>query len=122
MTGLNLVDSSGWLEYLKGSERSELFSAAIEDTANLIVPVISIYEVYKKFLHERNERDAREAIGTMLNGRVIDIGISLSLDAAKLGLPMADSLIYATAQRFEATLWTQDKDFEGLPGVRYFAK
>lgn len=121
MSDLNVVDSSGWLEYLKGSTRSELFSPAVEDTKNLIIPVISIYEVYKKFLHDRSENDAREAIGTMLNGRVVDIDLALSLEAAKLRLPMADSLIYATARRFDATLWTQDKDFKELPGVRYFA-
>lgn len=118
----NVVDSSGWLEYLKGSERAGLFSAAAEDTANLIVPVISVYEVFKKFLRDRNESDAREAIGTMMNGHVVDVDLPLVLEAAKLNLPLADSIIYATAQRFDATLWTQDEDFKGLPKVRYFAK
>ncbi len=122
MSGLNVVDSSGWLEYLKGSDRAELFAPAAEDQANLIVPIITVYEVYKKFRRERTERDAQEVIGTMMNGKVVDLDLSLAIDAAKLDLPLADSIIYATAQYHQATLWTQDEDFEGLPGVRYFPK
>lgn len=122
MSGLNVVDSSGWLEYFKGSDRAELFAPAAEDQANLIVPIITVYEVYKKFRRERTERDAQEAIGTMMNGKVVDLDLSLAIDAAKLDLPLADSIIYATAQYHQATLWTQDEDFEGLPGVRYFPK
>ena len=122
MIGKNVVDSSGWLEYLKGSDRASLFAAAIEDSDSLVVPVISIYEVYKKFLRERNENDALEAIGTMLNGLIAELDLALCLEAAKLGLPLADSLVYATAQRFGATVWTQDDDFDGLPNVKYFAK
>jgi predicted nucleic acid-binding protein len=110
------------MEYLKGSSRSELFAAATEDVANLIVPIISVYEVYKKFRRERTERDAQEAIGTMMNGKIVNLDLSLVVEAAKLDLPMADSIIYATAQHYNATLWTQDEDFEGLPGVRYFPK
>jgi predicted nucleic acid-binding protein len=119
---LNVVDSSGWLEYFKGADRAKLFSDAVSDHYNLIVPVISIYEVFKKFLRERGELDAIEAVGTMLNGRVIELDLALTIEAAKVGLPLADSIIYATARRFDATLWTQDEDFEGLPGVRYFPK
>ncbi|MBX3296538.1 MAG: type II toxin-antitoxin system VapC family toxin [Acidobacteria bacterium] len=122
MSGLNVVDSSGWLEYLKGSDRADLFAPAAEDQASLIVPIITVYEVYKKFRRERTERDAQEAIGTMMNGKVVNLDLSLAIDAAKLNLPLADSIIYATAQYHQATLWTQDEDFEGLPGVRYFPK
>ena len=122
MSDLNVVDSSGWLEYLTGSSRSRLFSAAIQDTQNLIVPVISVYEVVKRILRESADDDAKTAIQSMTQGRLVDIDLTLVLDAARYGLPLADSLIYATAQRFEATLWTQDADFEGLPNVRYFAR
>ena len=122
MSDLNVVDSSGWLEYLTGSSRSRLFSAAIQDTQNLIVPVISVYEVVKRILRESADDDAKTAIQAMTQGRLVDIDLTLVLDAARYGLPLADSLIYATAQRFEATLWTQDADFEGLPNVRYFAR
>lgn len=122
MSDLNVVDSSGWLEYLTGSSRSRLFSAAIQDTQNLIVPVISVYEVVKRILRESADDDAKTAIQAMTQGRLVDIDLTLVLDAARYGLPLADSLIYATAQRFEATLWTQDADFEGLPNVRYFTK
>lgn len=122
MSDLNVVDSSGWLEYLTESSRSRLFSAAIEDTQNLIVPVISVYEVVKRVLRESTDDDAKTAIQAMTQGRLVDIDLALVLDAARYGLPLADSLIYATAQRFEATLWTQDADFEGLPNVRYLTK
>lgn len=122
MSGLNVVDSSGWLEYLSGSHRADLYSEVVEDSANLIVPVISIYEVFKRFLRDGNESEALQAVGTMISGRVIDLDLSLALEAAKLKLPLADSLIYATAARFNATLWTQDADLKDLPGVQYFPK
>ncbi len=122
MSGANLVDSSGWLEFLIGSDRARLYSGAIKDTGNLIVPVISIYEVVKRILREGNEDDAKKAVQAMTQGKLVDLNFSIALDAARFKLPTADSIIYATAQRFNATLWTQDEDFEGLPGVRHFPK
>lgn len=122
MSKANVVDSSGWLEYLTGSDRADFFAGAIADTENLVVPVISIYEVFKKTLRERDEDDALQAVSAMLTGRVVELDLSLSLEAAKLRLPLADGIIYVTAQRFEATLWTQDEHFEHLPNVRYFSK
>lgn len=88
----------------------------------MIVPVISVYEVVKRILRESTEDDAKKAVQAMTLGRLVDIDLAISLNAARYRLPLADSLIYATAQRFDATLWTQDDDFEGLPNVRYFAK
>ncbi len=122
MNGANVVDSSGWLEYFTDTDRASLFADAIEDTENLVVPVISIYEVFKKVLRERGEDDAFQIASTMQVGRVVDLDLSLSMDAARYPLPLADSIIYATALRFEATLWTQDEHFETFPDVRYFAK
>ena len=122
MTSLNVVDSSGWLEYFIDTERAPLFASAIEDTANLIVPVITLYEVFKKVLRERGEHDALQIASVMQSGTVVDLDISLAMSAARFQLPLADSLIYATAQHFQATLWTQDEHFEHLAGVRYFQK
>ena len=122
MNGLNLVDSSGWLEYLTGSDRAGLFASAILRSEDLIVPVISIYEVVKRVLRESTDSHAKEAVQAMTKGRVVDVDLSIALSAVRLKLPMADSLIYATAQEFGATLWTQDADFKDLPDVRYFAK
>lgn len=122
MSGRNLVDSSGWLEYLIGSERAAFYSEAILDTPNLIVPVISVYEVFKRTLRDGDEDDAMTALQAMMTGKLVDLDIALALDAARLKLPLADGIIYATAQRFGATLWTQDGHFEGLPNVQYFPK
>lgn len=119
---LNVVDSSAWLEYLTGSPRADLFAEAIEDTAHLVVPVITLYEVFKKVLRERGEHTALSIIAHMQQGQVVELDAALALDAARLGLPLADSLIYATARLHNALLWTQDAHFEGLPGVRYLAK
>jgi predicted nucleic acid-binding protein len=116
-----VVDSSGWLEYFIGSSRSQLFAPAIEDPQNLIVPIITIYEVFKKVFRERGESAALQVASTMQSGTVIDLDLTITLDAARLQLPFADSIIYAMALRHGATLWTQDDHFDGLPSVRYFA-
>lgn len=118
----NIVDSSAWLEYLAGSPKASQFAAAIEDVGNLVVPVITIYEVFKKVLRERGEGDALQVASLMQSGEVVDLNLPLAMDAAHLKLPFADSIIYATAMSRGATLWTQDDHFKDLPGVRYFPK
>jgi predicted nucleic acid-binding protein len=118
----NVVDSSGWLEYFTDSKRAKLFASAIEDAGNLVVPVISIYEVCKKVLRERGENDALQIASMMQTGQVVDLDGALALEAMRYALPMADSLIYATAMRHGATLWTQDEHFKDLPQVRFFPK
>lgn len=122
MSAANVVDSSGWLEYFTGSDRADLFAAAIEDTASLLVPVVLIYEVFKKVLRERGENDALQVASVMQAARVIDLDAALAMDAARYSLPLADSIIYATAVLHAATLWTQDEHFKELPQVRYFPK
>lgn len=123
---MNLVDSSGWLEYFANGNNAEFFSEAIENTDDLIVSTINIYEVFKQILIQRTEDDAIQAIALMQQGKVIDINSTISLNAAKLShdlkLPMADSLIYITAQTHNATVWTQDSDFKDLQDVRYISK
>ena len=122
MSAANVVDSSGWLEYFTGSDRASLFAPAIEDTENLIVPVISVYEVFKKVLRERGEDDALQVASMMQVGHLIEVDFALALEAGRHPLPLADSLIYATAMRQQATLWTQDEHFKNFPNVRYFPK
>lgn len=123
---MNVVDSSGWLEYFANGPNSDFFAPAIEDTDNLIVPSISIFEVFKRVLQQRNESDALQAVALMLQGRVIDLDTITALEAAKISvdkkLPLADSIILATAYLNNAELWTQDADFEGLDRVNYKAK
>ena len=122
MSAANIVDSSGWLEYFADTSRAPLFADAIEDSENLLVPVISIYEVFKKVLRARGEDEALQVVSMMRGGRIIEMDFSLALEAARHPLPLADSIIYATALRYEATLWTQDEHFKDIPNVRYFPK
>ena len=120
---MNLVDSSGWLEYFADGKNADFFVSSIEDTENLMVSTINIYEVYKKVLREKDEESAIQAVAIMQNSRIIDVDTSISLTAAKLSydlkIPMADSLILSTARLYNAVLWTQDSDFENIPNVKY---
>jgi len=122
---LNVVDSSGWLEYFGNGANADFFAEPLADTDALIVPSISIFEVFKRVLAQRDEAAALQAAALMQQGRVVPLDEALAMLAAKLShdhrLPMADSIILATARQFDATLWTQDADFDGLPGVRYQA-
>jgi predicted nucleic acid-binding protein len=121
-----VVDSSGWLEYLADAANAEFFAPVIEDPEHLVVPTLSILEVFKWILRERGEDLALQAAALMQQGQVVDLDVALSIRAAKLGLehklPLADSVMLATAQAYGATLWTQDGDFDGLPGVRFRPK
>jgi predicted nucleic acid-binding protein len=123
---MNVVDSSGWLEYFAGGKNADFFAPAIEDTENLIVPVICLYEVFKRILQQHGQGMAELRIADLYKGQVIDITPPLALSAARLStelkLPMADSLILITAKENNATLWTQDEDFKGFEGVRYVEK
>ena len=119
---MNVVDSSAWLEYFADTDRADLFAAAIEDAGHLVVPSISIYEVYKKVFRERGEDAATQVYSLMSQGQVVDLDSSLALEAACHPLPLADSIIYSTALRHGAVLWTQDAHFEHISGVRYFPK
>jgi len=123
---MNVVDSSGWLEYFAKGSNGGFFAPAIQDTANLLVPTICIYEVYKRILNQRDEEDALNVVGWMSLGQIVDLTRDIALQAADLSLehklPMADSIILATAQKCDATLWTQDEHFKGLPGVEYIQK
>lgn len=123
---MNIVDSSGWLEYFADDKNSDFFAPVIEDTENLIVSTINIYEVFKSILQQRDENDAIQAAAVMQQALVIDVTAAVSLLAAgisyKKKLPMADSLILATVKSMDAILWTQDSDFIGIPDVRYVKK
>jgi len=116
------LDSSCWIEYLRDTPRAELFAIAAENPDQLIVPIVTVYEVTKKLRREISAKVAAYAEALMCRGRVIDFDLPLSRAAIAHALPLADCLIYATAQAHDATLWTQDQHFEGLTGVKYFPK
>ena len=123
---MNVVDSSGWLEYFADSKQADFFADAIEKPTDLIVPLISIYEVYKRLYIQKGRDIALEAIAYMQTGKVVDMDISLAIEAAEFSgnkkVPMADSIIYIIARYYGATLWTQDADLKGLAGVEYQKK
>ena len=123
---MNLVDSSGWLEYFADGKNADYFAPAIEDTEHLVVSTINVYEVFKRILSQRDEHSALQAVAIMEQGHVVDLTSEIALSAAQISIehkiPMADSIIYATSQTIKATLWTQDVDFEGFAGVEYIQK
>ena len=122
---MNVVDSSAWLSYFAGDKNSQAFAAAIENINELLVPSITLTEVFKNILRQRDEEAALVAIAHMKQGRVVPLDSELAIDAGNYGvlhkLPLADSIIYATSQKLNATVWTQDSDLKGLPNVKYFA-
>ena len=123
---MNIVDSSGWLEYFADGENAGFFAPVIEDTGNLIVPVICVYEVFKRILLVQGLDVAELRIADLYKGQQADLTAPLALSAAQLSveykLPMADSLILGTARAYDATLWTQDEHFKSIPGVKFIAK
>lgn len=123
---MNVVDLSAWLSYFAGDDNAAIFAQPIEQTTELLVPSITLTEVFKNILRQCGEEAALTAIAHMQQGQVIPLDAELAVNAATFGvrhkLPLADSIIFATAQKFGATLWTQDNDFEGLPQVNYVAK
>jgi predicted nucleic acid-binding protein len=120
---MNVVDSSGWLEFFADGPNAAFFAPAIQKPTELLVPTVSIYEVFKRILQQKEETDALRAVAAMQQGSVMPLDEALALSAARLSLdaklPMADSIMLAAARNSGSTLWTQDKDFEGVEGVRY---
>lgn len=123
---MNIVDSCGWLEFFADGPNADFYAAAIADTEHLFVPTVVLLEVFKRILQQRDEESALQAVAIMHQGLIIDLSAELALLAAKLGhthkLPMADAIIFASAQQVGAVIWTQDADFVGLENVRYIPK
>ncbi|MCH8552919.1 MAG: type II toxin-antitoxin system VapC family toxin [Natronospirillum sp.] len=123
---MNVVDSSAWLSYFANDDNAQVFAEPIENVSELLVPSITVTEVFKVVLHQRGEEAALIVTAHMEQGRVIPLGSELAMNAARLGLqhklPLADSIIFATARQHAAVIWTQDNDFQGLPDVRYVSK
>jgi predicted nucleic acid-binding protein len=120
---MNVVDSSAWLEYFGGGGNAGFFAEAVENTGELIVPTICLYEVFKRILQQRSESDALHAVAVMQQGTVVAVDGSIALSAARISvdrqLPMADSMILAITKALNATLWTQDAHFQGMENVRH---
>ena len=123
---MNVVDSSGWIEYLQDTPRADLFAAAIEDRYHLLVPSIALFEVHKVLSRSLSEEIVTRSLDVMRRGRVLDLTDGRAIAAAKVArqhrLAMADAAMYSMAREFGAEFWTQDVDYEGLPGVSYCPK
>ena len=123
---MNVVDSSAWLEFFADGPNAGEFALPLADRASLIVPTITIYEVFKVVCRQRGEDAALQAAALMQQGRSVELSLSLAMIAARmsleLALPMADIIILATTRLHDAILWTQDEHFRNLPGVQYFPK
>ena len=123
---MNIVDSSGWLAYFADEPNAKYFLSPLSDSTLLVVPTVTIYEVFKVILRESSENEALQAVVAMQKGTVVDLIAPLAIAASKLSLehnlPMADSIILATAQEFKAILWTQDSDFKNIRDVKYFPR
>ncbi len=123
---MNVVDSSGWIEYFEEGMNADFFSAPIRDAENLLVPAICAYEVFKRMSLKRGEEDALQAIGFMSLGREVDLNREIAISAAQISLElklaMADSIILATARALNAVLWTQDEHFKDIPGLKFIEK
>jgi toxin FitB len=120
---MNVVDSSGWLEYFNGGKNANIFAPVITETDSLLVPTICMYEVFKRLLNLRGEEDALRAIGIMSLGLLTDLTREIAVEAAHISVEfkfaMADSIILATTRAYQAILWTQDADFKDVQGVKY---
>jgi predicted nucleic acid-binding protein len=123
---MNVVDSSGWLAYFADEQHAKHFQGPLSDPDALIVPTVTLYEVFKVVLRETRENEALQAVAAMQKGKIIDLTSSLAIASARLSLkhnlPMADSIILATARQHDATLWTLDADFKNIKGTKYFPK
>jgi toxin FitB len=120
---VNLIDSSAWIEYFSEGPNATEFAVPIEDPQQQVVPTITLFEVFKTVARWKGEDAAFDAVATMVQGTVIELTVELALEAARIsadtGLPMAESMIAATARAERAVLWTQDAHFQGLPDVEY---
>ena len=123
---MNVIDSSAWLEYFADGPNADAFAPAIEAPETQLVPAITLLEVFKRVTQQRGEDAALQCVAVMQQGKVVELDAALARRAAALGLrhklPLADSIVYATAQAGSATVWTQDADFENLPGVEFRMK
>ena len=123
---MNLVDSCGWLEYFADGPNADFFAPALEDKENLLVPSICIFEVFKRILGQRDEKAGLQAAALMQQGKVVELSSPIALTAAKISIrhkiPLADSVILATARTHDALVWTQDINFKGMENVRYVTR
>lgn len=123
---MNVVDSSGWIEFFQAGTNGPIFKPVIEQRDQLMVPVIALYEVHKILSRKLPEYAVNQALDVMRLGRVIDLtdrrAIAASLIAAKHKLAMADAVMYSIAREYKAMFWTQDVDYQGLESVRYCPK
>ncbi|MBV6421563.1 MAG: hypothetical protein DAHOPDDO_02838 [Ignavibacteriaceae bacterium] len=123
---MNLVDSSAWMEYFADGKNAKHFAPMIQDLKNLVESIINVSEVYKKISQHRDENSAIQAIAVMQQAEVLEITSQIAIEGSKISIqnkiPMADSLIIASARSVGAKIWTQDYNFKGIDNVLFFKK
>lgn len=123
---MNIVDTSGWIAFLNDEANADIFAEPIGNIRKLFVPTICMYEIFKFVKLKEGEMEAIKISAQLKQGQVLPLTETIALEAANISinykLAMADSLIYASAKIANAIVWTQDEDFKGLPGVKYYAK
>ena len=116
-----LIDSFGWIEFFIDGPRADQYESYFQNSLEILTPSIVLFEVYKKFKKERNEEEALLVAAQMQKTRVVHLNVEIALSAAELSLkyklPMADSIVYATAQKEQCPVVTSDPHFENLEGV-----
>lgn len=123
---MNVVDSSGWIEFFLAGANGPKFKPVINQRATLLVPAIALFEVHKVLSCQVPPEAVTQCLNVMRLGRVLEITDRRAVAAAEIAarhhLAMADAMMYSMAIEFDATFWTQDVDYQGLPSVTYFAK
>ena len=123
---MNVVDSSGWIEFFLAGPSGPLFKPVIEQRDKLLVPVIALYEVHKILSRKMPADVVASCLNVMRLGRVLDLTDRRAIAAADVAirhrLAMANAVMYAMALEHKATFWTQDVDYQGLPSVNFFPK
>ena len=123
---MNVVDSSGWIEYFIDTVNADNFAQAIEKSALLIVPALSFFEVHRYLSKNTSAAQRDRCLDVMRRGSVVELTTVRAIAASDMALlhklAMADAVMYSIAREFNATFWTQDVDYQDLPGVSYHAK
>ena len=123
---MNIVDASCWIEFFLAGTNGPKFKPVIENTSELLVSSVNMYEVHRVLSRKLPVELRDMCLEVMRRASVIELNEERAIAASELSLKhdlaMADAAMYAIALEHKAVLWTQDADYQGLAGVKYFSK